>query len=95
MSLTWKKTNNLTLDTYSEGWQLFLITIKWKACQRMLWSFLFDSRVSRFTALKDEKGYYVIDRDGAYFAPILEFLRTGDFFIPEGASLLKEVLLHD
>lgn len=41
-----------------------------------------------FTAVKDERGYYFIDRDGEYFAPILEFLRTGDFYVPEGAPVV-------
>lgn len=45
-----------------------------------------------FTAVKDERGYYFVDRDGEYFAPILEFLRTGDFYVPEGApSVLSEL----
>lgn len=33
----------------------------------------------KLTALKDEEGCIFIDRNGAYFAPILDFLRTGDF----------------
>lgn len=37
----------------------------------------------------DSKGYYFIDRDGKYFAPILEYLRTGDIVIPHHMS--KEV----
>ena len=42
----------------------------------------FSSLLSgKFSALIDDKGYYFIDRDGSYFAPILEFLRTGEFFV--------------
>jgi len=32
---------------------------------------------------QDDKGYYFIDRDGKYFEPILEFLRTGELVIPQ------------
>jgi hypothetical protein len=32
-------------------------------------------------SLKDEEGYYFIDRDGEYFAPLLSFLRTGHFSV--------------
>lgn len=40
-------------------------------------------------SFKDENGYYFIDRDGKYFEPILEFLRTGEInFSPD---LPKEV----
>jgi hypothetical protein len=46
----------------------------------------FTSMLSgKFSVLKDEKGYYFVDRDGEYFAPILEYLRTGDFCIPAGS----------
>ncbi len=32
---------------------------------------------NNFPALRDEDGYYFIDRDGEYFKPLLSFLRTG------------------
>ncbi len=32
--------------------------------------------------IMDEKGYYFIDRDGQYFQPLLELLRTGEFLVP-------------
>jgi len=34
----------------------------------------------------DEKGEYFIDRDGQYFQPILEYLRTGELNIPQDLS---------
>lgn len=34
----------------------------------------------------DTKGNYFIDRDGQYFAPILEYLRTGEFRCPQGMN---------
>jgi len=42
-------------------------------------------------SLKDEKGYYFVDRDGKYFEPILEYLRTG--YLNIGPNLSREVLL--
>lgn len=36
---------------------------------------------NRFAPLKDGDSYF-IDRDGQYFAPLLEFLRTGELNIP-------------
>ena len=36
---------------------------------------------------RDEKGRIFIDREGKYFGVILEFLRTGELFIPEGMSM--------
>jgi hypothetical protein len=35
---------------------------------------------------KDAKGNYFIDRDGQYFVPILEFLRTGEVVVPPQES---------
>jgi len=39
-----------------------------------------------FPSVQDEEGYYFIDRDGKYFEPLLEFLRTGELEIPPGIS---------
>eukprot|EP01103_Thecamoeba_quadrilineata_P011916 TRINITY_DN2959_c0_g1_i2.p1 TRINITY_DN2959_c0_g1~~TRINITY_DN2959_c0_g1_i2.p1 ORF type:complete len:614 (+),score=149.84 TRINITY_DN2959_c0_g1_i2:42-1883(+) len=36
-----------------------------------------------FQITLDEEGYYFIDRDGEYFKPILDYLRTGELFIPD------------
>ena len=44
-----------------------------------------------FEPLKDGEGALFIDRDGLPFAPILRYLRTGEFVLPEHLSL-KEVL---
>lgn len=32
---------------------------------------------NKFTPILDDEGYYFIDRDGTYFRPILDYLRTG------------------
>jgi hypothetical protein len=39
---------------------------------------------SGFAKLKDSKGRYFIDRNGRYFAPLLEYLRTGVWRVPPG-----------
>jgi len=36
----------------------------------------------RLLSIKDEKGFYFIDRDGEYFKPILDWLRTDELIIP-------------
>jgi hypothetical protein len=41
---------------------------------------------NKFATLKDEEGYYFIDRDGEYFKPLLSFLRTGELRVPPGMS---------
>lgn len=51
----------------------------------------------RFVAM-DENGYYFIDRDGKYFEPILEYLRTGMQYIcfisqNEESSLFQVICL--
>ena len=40
----------------------------------------------KYGSLKDEEGYYFIDRDGEYFKPILSYLRTGEFDVPQEMS---------
>ena len=35
---------------------------------------------------KDDDGYLCIDRNGKYFEPLLDYLRTGDFVIPSHLS---------
>jgi hypothetical protein len=40
----------------------------------------------KFATLKDEEGYYFIDRDGEYFKPLLSYLRTGELRVPTGMS---------
>ena len=42
-------------------------------------------------SVKDKKGYYFIDRDGEYFRPILDYLRTGQLYIPNN---LEEERVH-
>jgi hypothetical protein len=41
----------------------------------------------RIPTTHDENGYIFIDRDGQYFQPLLEWLRTGDLSIPPGMSV--------
>ncbi len=38
------------------------------------------------TATKDKKGFFFIDRDGKYFGPILEYLRSGHWLPPKDAN---------
>jgi hypothetical protein len=40
----------------------------------------------KYSALKDEEGFYFVDRDGEYFKPILSFLRTGELEVPHDMS---------
>jgi BTB/POZ domain-containing adapter for CUL3-mediated RhoA degradation protein len=40
---------------------------------------------NRFAPLKDGEAYF-IDRDGQYFTPLLEYLRTGELHIPGNLS---------
>lgn len=40
----------------------------------------------RFSSQKDETGAYFIDRNGDYFAPLLDFLRTGDLLLPTNTT---------
>ncbi|PRP77791.1 hypothetical protein PROFUN_07733 [Planoprotostelium fungivorum] len=42
----------------------------------------------RYNGTKDRKGAFFIDRDGQYFGPILEYLRTGQLNIPHHLSTL-------
>lgn len=55
-------------------------------------SSFFSSLLSGFPSLKDEEGAYFIDRDGASFAPILSYLRTGQLIVPP--HIPREVLYH-
>jgi len=51
----------------------------------------------KLSSTKDDNGAYFIDRDGQYFGPILEFLRTGDLVIPpsmEARSVLREASFY-
>jgi WD40 repeat protein len=41
----------------------------------------------------DDEGAYFIDREGRYFEPILNFMRTGELIIPK--SMSKEAVLHE
>ena len=44
---------------------------------------------------RTEEGYYFIDRNGKYFEPILDYLRTGVLYIPSNMSRkLVEELAH-
>jgi hypothetical protein len=40
-----------------------------------------------FSTLKDETGAYFVDRNGSYFAPILDYLRNGTLIVPQGLKL--------
>jgi len=42
---------------------------------------------------KDESGHYFIDRNGALFEPILDFLRTGILIVPKDHKLVQ--ILHE
>lgn len=45
-------------------------------------------------SFQDENGYYFIDRDGKYFEPILEFLRTGEMNCPPQLSKDVSFILY-
>jgi len=47
----------------------------------------------QFRAPLDEKGFYFIDRNGRYFEPILDYLRTGNWVQPE--CLDRRALLEE
>lgn len=46
----------------------------------------------RSTRNRNQDGAYFIDRNGKYFEPLLDFLRTGELIIPEGMSQRSVVL---
>jgi len=48
---------------------------------------------NKIPSIRDEDGYYFVDRNGKYFEPILDYLRSGEFFIPEG--MRKEKVLAE
>jgi hypothetical protein len=37
--------------------------------------------------MKDDDGYIFVDRDGAYFAPLLSYLRTGELEVSKMYTL--------
>src|SRR4051794_6034173 len=43
--------------------------------------------------MKDEEGSIFIDRNGRYFEPILNYLRTGELFIPQ--SMPREAIMQE
>ena|SRR3990167_4660226 len=51
----------------------------------------------RFPVEKDEKGYIFIDRNGAYFEPVLDYLRSGELHCPQKLSykrLIQEAYFY-
>ena len=46
----------------------------------------------KFDAKPSEDGSYFIDRDGTHFRFILNYLRTGQFIVPESKIVRKELL---
>jgi len=46
-----------------------------------------------FAPLQDDKGYYFVDRDGKYFRPILDYLRTGEWSCPH--NLPERLVLRE
>lgn len=50
-------------------------------------NFFFPLVNGDFKATKDENGAYFIDRNGDYFAPILDFLRHGKLIIPDNMNI--------
>lgn len=48
----------------------------------------FSSLLSgRFSSTKDEQGAYFIDRNGEIFGVILDFMRTGEFLVPQNIDI--------
>lgn len=50
------------------------------------------SETSNFAVVKDEKGFIFIDRNGKYFEPILDYLRTSIWKCPN--TMDEGALLH-
>jgi len=46
----------------------------------------------RMDVEKDEEGYHLVDRNGAYFAYILDFLRDSKIVLPQDQAEIKKIL---
>ena len=42
--------------------------------------------------VRDEEGYHLVDRNGAYFAYILDFLRDSKIVLPQDQAEIKKIL---
>ena len=42
--------------------------------------------------VRDEEGYHLVDRNGAYFAYILDFLRDSKIVLPQDPAEIKKIL---
>jgi len=56
-----------------------------KYSETMLWA-MFKKRDQRFKVSRNAQGEYLIDRNGRCFEAVLEYLRSGVFFVPPGVS---------
>ena len=62
------------------------------SCFPMAGSMLHTMFSGRFDTKPSEDGSYFIDRDGTHFRHILNYLRTGQFTVPDDKILRKELL---
>lgn len=60
---------------------------------RISFSFFSNLLEGLLPSTKDEEGYYFIDREGLYFSPILNYMRTGQIIVPSNIPI--EALLQE
>jgi len=75
------------------GGRKFMTTLNTLSCNGTQENFLTALVSGKWRADRDSKGYYFVDRNGKYFEPILDFLRTGEFHVPP--SLPLELVLRE
>ena len=58
----------------------------------MVGSMLHTMFSGRYDTKPSKDGSYFIDRDGTYFRYILNYLRTGQFIVPQDRAVCREIL---
>lgn len=80
-------TSTIKLDV---GGVIFKTTLTTLRQEDSMLSRMFDA-ANGFKVEKDEDGCFFIDRPGKYFAPILQYLQTGEFLPPSDPTKLAGV----